>query len=473
MVVGAGAQTADEDSAEDAADDAPMEDDLVTDPPLDIATESTDETDGTEEGTKETAEAAVLRVTRLRVPELRAELRELGLADDGKRQDLLDRLAAHFTGSAEDVVQAAAVVQEPPANEPEEARGSLNAASKFEAALNAESTALFDTVGSFQEAEARAEMAPEVSEPEASPEHAEADDSESGGSVMPVVAPVGSAPPAEEAEVARASQMDASAEASAGGFQRILQWATPFLGAPPAEAAASEVVDDEGYAVCDELERKLEARSARKRTFGTPEATPSAVQQPAATTAETDMPGAAAATFRANISAAACAAAADDAPADASTVAQSPESLEAGAAAAESCEMSREDEFTTAEEPGAALVMDEPLPVAKAEEADEEAAAEVDRDVQSEHDTVEEQEVEAVPDDAADVSQLAAAAKSGNVKLGAVAAAKAQLDAKMDSKLPKQDERLAKVPTIAIIWHGTFSTPPTLHSHTCRACHSH
>jgi len=106
VVVGAGAQTADEDSAEDEADDAPMEDDLVADPPLDIATESTDETDGTEEGTKETAEAAVLRVTRLRVPELRAELRELGLADDGKRQDLLDRLAAHFTGSAEDVVQA-------------------------------------------------------------------------------------------------------------------------------------------------------------------------------------------------------------------------------------------------------------------------------------------------------------------------------------------------------------------------------
>lgn len=500
---GASAQSADEYSAEDEDDDAPMEDDVVTDPSLETATESAKEAEGSKEGSasaeeaegsqeeaKETAEEALQRVSRLRVPELRAELRQLDLADDGKRQDLLDRLAAHFTACDEDEGETGE--DDARAKEPEEARGSLNAASKFEAALNAESTALFDTVGSFQEAEASAEIAPEASKQEAAPGRNGRNGSDSGASALPVVAPAESAPSAEEASTSpsaelsqeheQAREVHASAEASeapAAGFQRILQWATPFLGAPPAEVAASsvgpgEAAGDEGYAVCDELERKLEARSARKRTFGTPEATP-ATEQHAATAVDVPDAAVAASTFRANLSAAAGAEAVEVEPADAPAAAQSPEPGDTRDGAAELPKASPQEKFTTAEEPEAAPEKRSASPEAELEiEAsdEEEAAEEETQDVRSEHSSVDDQEAAAGPADGARASHLAI--KQGHVKLGA--AAKAQLDPKMDSKMPKQDERLAKVtprltprPPPHDTRHSCSSATPTL----CRPSQAH
>jgi len=272
--------------------------------------EEEEEEEEEEEAAQEDAEAAVARVSRLRVPELRSELRALGLADDGKRQDLLDRLVLHFHGAAE-------TEEEGPEEEPEEENeeeavpqrapagvpaGKLDPAAMFEAALNAEATAHFDPVGSFTEAELRAEA-------EDSAEEAEGLDSNSAETeplgALGDVARAGAdgaekdeEPPLEaqtteeqqpcggsvvEEEPKAAEEASGAEEAPVGKFQRIMQWAKPFLGAPPAETASTRGLDsgaaggegeqlgDKGYAVCDELERKMEARSARKPTLGASE----------------------------------------------------------------------------------------------------------------------------------------------------------------------------------------------------------
>ncbi|EOD03931.1 hypothetical protein EMIHUDRAFT_108042 [Emiliania huxleyi CCMP1516] len=235
--------------------------------------------------------------------------------------------------------------------------GKLNPAAFFGAALDAESTALFENVGSFEEAEARA---------------------------------------ADEAD---SMQVDGSAsgdEPPEGGLQRMMEWAAkPFLSAPASEAASEASASEqrageeqrpgeeqrsgeEGYTVCDELEKKLEvARSVRKPSRRASEAS-STADAPAAGGGEAaaEEPAADAAPASADdtgddAAAEAAPASASALPAEAPAAAEVEEAAEAEAEAAaeevaEEAASAAANPFVTAEEPAAES---EPAEAASAEAA--------------------------------------------------------------------------------------------------------
>eukprot|EP00967_Tisochrysis_lutea_P036829 scaffold44387_cov30-Tisochrysis_lutea.AAC.2 len=252
-----------------------------------------------EDKPNQSQEDVMQRFTRLRVPELRAELRELGLSDEGKRQELLDRLTMHYEANS-DNEQEDDDAHKPKEAEQKVSANELNAAAMFEAALNAESTALFDQEDYAQKSEQATKPVgePEITEGSAFEEIPKADlsepietqmaeseaDEDPCGVVHEADSPLNAlaeAPTAADEVADATEEMAPNDTAPQSGFQRILQWATPFLGAPPAECAPNAPAEhnatatgDEGYAVCDELERKLEARSARKSKFGSVDTTP-------------------------------------------------------------------------------------------------------------------------------------------------------------------------------------------------------